>query len=245
MDHYIDYLGTKRASKQRYRAERRRKQGKIPDFKTALLPVRLEENKDGFIFLSEAYYAPYSITNNRRYNNYSSPYNTPTNPFYGYGYSPYGYPYTSRYNYPYSYGPFGTPNYYNNYDTKMNQASVAFFDSKGKLISDVACSLLETRLPSKEQVSDFIFKPTQVTIAFKKEKQFYVQSSDEDGAELTAEKVKPDLKNPDEVIKSEPEDIGNVRFWYGNNLYAWGNQTLKKSGEASREIFYITKLKVN
>jgi hypothetical protein len=238
-NHFLDYLPPKRVAKTKAKSENRRKAGKIPEFKTYVLPARLEETKDGFLFFVEAYYTTTGLINNR-WQPYNSPY-----PYYPY--SPYGF------NYPYrSYG-YGSPYYgypYSSYgnsnsnETKMLHASLSLFDAKGNLVADHGFKLEEIKIHSAEQVSDFIYTPDKSTIIFNKEKEIHTQVSQADGVSLVNEKLNFKLKSPTESVRSEDDNMGGVRFWYNNFLYLFGYQTIKDPEKSNRDVFFINKLKV-
>jgi hypothetical protein len=234
--HFLDYLSPKRAAKTKLKSENRRKLGKIPEFKTYVLPTRLEETKEGFLFYAEAYYTSTSLNNNRW--GYGSPYG---------GFSPYGsnYPYRpyNSPNYGYPYSNYGNSNSNSN-ETKMLHASLSLFDAKGNLVTDHGFKLEELKTHSAEQISDFIYTPTKSTILFNKEKEIHTQLSQTDGVALVNEKLKVQLKSPIESIRSEDGNTGGVRFWYKNFLYLYGYQTIKNPEKSNRDVFYINKLKV-
>jgi hypothetical protein len=236
--HFLDYLSPKRAAKIKVKSENRRKAGKIPEFKTYVLPARLEETKDGFLFFAEAYYTSTSLNNNR-WGPYNSPYGN-------YPYSPFGfnYPYRSYGYGPSSYGyPYGSGNSNSN-ETKMLHASLSLFDAKGNLVADHGFKIEEMKIHTAAQVSDFVYTPTKSTIIFNKEKEIHTQVSQPDGVSLMNEKLNFKLKSPTESVRSEDNNTGGVRFWYNNFLYLFGYQTIKDPEKSNRDVFFINKLKV-
>jgi hypothetical protein len=238
LTHFLDYLSPKRAAKTKEKSDRRRALGKIPEYKTYILPARLEETKEGFLFYAEAYYSSTSLNNSRW---------GPSYPYSNYPYSsPYGFGYPSRYYSPYNYGyPYG--NSYgnsNSNETKMLHASLSLFDAKGNLVADHGFKLEDIKTPSAEQVSDFIYTPTKSTLIFNKEKELHMQVSQTDGVSLINEKLPIQLKSVGETIRSEDGETAQVRFWYKNFLYLFGYQTIKNPEKSNRDVFYINKLKV-
>jgi hypothetical protein len=235
LTHFLDYLSPKRAAKTKEKSDKRRALGKIPEYKTYILPARIEETKEGFLFYAEAYYASTSLNNNRWGPSY--PYSSP--------YNPYGYSYPYRlYSSPYNYGyPYGSGNSNSN-ETKMLHASLSLFDAKGNLVADHGFKLEEVKIPSAEQVSDFVYTPTKSTIIFNKEKELHMQVSQTDGVSLISEKLPLQLKSSTETIRSEDGDTAEVRFWYKNFLYLYGYQTIKNPEHSNRDVFYINKLNV-
>jgi hypothetical protein len=232
--HFLDYLSPKRIAKTKEKSDRRRAIGKIPEFKTFVLPARLVETKEGFQFFSEVYYSSVNLNSSR------------WGPYSPYPYSPYGnyYPYRF-YNQPY----YGYP--YNNYgnpttnfsETKMLHASIIDFDAKGNLLADHGFKLEDIKTPSSEQISDFITQQNKTTILFSKEKEIHLQVSQKDGLSLINEKKDIQLKSANETIRGE-DGTGSVRHWFDNCFYLFGYQTIKTTGEGSRDVFYINKLKI-
>ncbi len=233
LNHFLDYLKPKAAAKTKVKSENRRKLGKIPEFKANVLPARLEETKNGFLFYMEAYYSSANLNNNR-WNN---------NPNGNYPYSPYGYnPYRSfyspfNYGYPYSVGNNNSP------ETKMLHGSLAVFNEKGELVADHGFKLDNLRMVSPEQVSDFAFAATKCTLIYSKEKEIRCQVSQLDGVALMDEKISIQLKSPIESVR-DSNDVNLVRFWYGSFFFLFGTQTIRSTEGENRDVFYINKIKV-
>jgi hypothetical protein len=234
LNHFLDYLKPKAAAKTKVKSETRRKLGKIPEFKANVLPARLEETKNGFLFYMEAYYSSANVNNNR-WNN--SPYGN--YPYSLYGYNPYRNFYSPfNYGYPYSVGNNNAP------ETKMLHGSLAVFNEKGKLVADHGLKLDNLKMVSPEQVSDFIYAPTKCTLVYSKEKEIHYQVSQLDGVALLDEKVSIQLKSPSESVRSDNEEVTLARFWYGSFFFLFGNQTIRSTEGENREVFYINKIKV-
>lgn len=236
LNHFLDYLSPKVMAKTKAKADRRRTQGKTPEFRVYASAVRLEETKEGFLFLSEAYHSPTNFNNNR-YNPYNSPFYGVTGP-YGFGY-PYRSNYSPNYYNPYS-SPYGNSSSAN--QITMVQASLVVFDPKGNLIADHGFKLEEIKTTSSDQISDFANKQGKISMVFSNEKEINYQVSQIDGMPLIKEKVTIQTKDPSESIRSE--DGGIVRYWYEDILYIYGYQTIKDSNE-KRDVFFINKIKVD
>jgi hypothetical protein len=234
-NHFLDYLKPKAAAKTRVKSESRRKLGKIPEFKANVLPARLEETKNGFLFYMEAYYSSANLNNNR-WNN---------NPYGNYPYSPYGYnPYRNFYS-PFNYGyPYSVGNN-NSAETKMLHGSLAVFNEKGELVVDHGFKLDNLRMVSPEQVSDFVYAPTKCTLIYSKEKEIRYQVSQLDGVALMDEKVSIQLKSPTESARTDNGEVSLARFWYGSFFFLFGNQTIRSTIGENREVFYINKIKID
>lgn len=241
LNHFLDYLKPKRIAKIKAKAEWRKSVGKLPEFRTHLYAVRIEENKDGFSLLTEVYEPPNNYYNSRSSGYGYNPYSTYISP---YGYSPYGFSsMPNRYYSPYGYSPYGT-NSSASYDTRMIHSSLSFFDAHGKLVSDQSIKFPEVKLNSKEQVSDFIQLGNQTVMACKNEKEIVVQKNENDGTVINQEKIKPALKNPLETSRSESQENSGIRFWYGHYFYVYGYHAVRDNVQkTTRDVFYINKIK--
>lgn len=242
LKHTLDYMPEKKADRIRAKAEYRRSVGKTVEFKAYVSPIKVEESKDGFSFLGE-FYIPSSSYNNRYNNAYGSPYYSP------YGYNPYAFgPMPYRYYSPYYYGPYapyspyGSPTIVN--DTRIQHSILVFFDMKGKLKDDLGLKYEDIKIPSKEQVSDYLIKNGNTTFACLREKEIILQQTTPDGTIIRDEKMKIELGSPDDEIRSESQS-STIRSWYKNNFYIFGYHTLRHRGQhQSKDVFYINKLTI-
>lgn len=240
LNHFLDYLKPKRIARIKAKADSRRSANKNIEFRVHTLPVRIEETAEGFCLLAEAYDPP-TQSGSRTANPYS---NTGYNP---YAYSPYGFnsmPYR-YYGNPYGYNPYApTGNYYSFAETRMMYSSLLFFDSHGQLTGDNGLKFPEIKLSSKEQVSDFVLYNSRVTMAVKNEKEILVSQSQPDGT-FKEEKFLVALRTDTESIKSESNDDGRLRTWYGHYFFVYGHHSIKDNSEkGSRNVFYINKVNV-
>jgi hypothetical protein len=241
LNHFLDYLKPKRAAKIKTRAEHRRSVNKFPEFRVQVMPVRIEETKNGFCFLAEVYDAHNQGPPSRAGNPYAPYY---TN-------NPYGYPmYMRNYGSPY-YGtptsmPYGPSNYPTYLETRMMHASLTFFDNHGNLLADHGLKFPEIKLTSKEQVSDFVFRNDTTVMASKTDKEIIVSKSQADGTAVKEAKIKVALRGDTESSRSESQDNTRIRAWYGRYFFVYGYHTVKSNSEnESRDVFYINKVKVD
>lgn len=239
LNHFLDYLKPKRVAKIKAKADWRRSVGKPPEFRSFLASVKIEETSEGFSFLSEGYEAS-------TYNYRNS---------YPYGYSPYYGPYSY---YPAAFSPFPY-RYYSPYypttpyypsppstEVKMTNTSVVFFDGQGKMVSDHSLSYPQIRLNSKDQVSDFLTYHGQTILVCKNVEDIIYKVCEKDGTPVKEEKIKPELKNPNETIRTENQDDSSIRKWYDRFFYVYGFQTLRDNiKKDTRHVFYINKVKVD
>ncbi|MBI1767710.1 MAG: sulfur globule family protein [Bacteroidetes bacterium] len=240
LNHFLDYFKPKRAAKIKAKADWRRSVGKPPEFRAYLSGIKIEETKDGFSFLGEVYEASYYNSRNS-YPYGSNPYYSNPYGFYPYGFSPMPYRY---YNNPYYPTPYGSPAQVA--EIRMISSSLLFFDTQGKLVSDQSLKFPEIKLSSKEQISDFITHNGFTTMVSKDEKEIQVKVNEKDGTTVKEEKVKPELKNPNETIRSESDDNTGIRAWFGQYFYVYGYQAVRDNvKKTSHDVFYINKVKVD
>ncbi len=243
LKHSLDYLSPQKAERIRAKAEWRRSAGKPVEFKTHFSSIKIEEAKDGFSFLGEVY-IPAPNFNSNRWG--SSPYGYPYSYYNPYGFSPYGFgPMPYRYYSPYygPYSPYGGSTTAN--DTRIQHSLLVFFDLKGKLVDDLGLKYEEIKIPTKEQVSDYLTRNGVTTLVCLREKDLLVQQTAKDGSIIREEKIKLELKKPEEEIRSESTG-STVRSWYKNYFYIYGYHSIKdRAQHESRDVFYINKLKID
>lgn len=239
LEHFLDYQSPKRVAKLKEKSLQAKDARVIPDFKVYTTVIRMEEQPGGFALLAEVY-QPSSNYNTTPYWSGFSP-----NPYYyGSGYSPYGYynPFMNRY--------YSPPYQYNNApsqvgESKILSSSVLVFDHQGNLKNDYSLVLQEKKSNGLEQTADFIFNKDEIAIAYKKEKEILIMHGTNGNQYDTLHTT---LENPGELVRSDSEN-SYVRFWYQNYMYSWGYQRIKdpekKSEDQTRNVFYITKIRVD
>ncbi|GAB1444788.1 MAG: hypothetical protein KF860_12480 [Cyclobacteriaceae bacterium] len=231
----LNYLPSKRVSRIKSKSKEREKVGKAPDYKAYVLPIRVEENEEGFYLLSEMYDPASSSGRSPRSSYY--------NPYYGYGYSPYTYgPFTNRYSdSPYSFNNSnqGTP-------AKMIESVLALFDNQGKLIWDNSLKYDKVKRYVTEQVSDFTIKSNLVFLSYKKESKIFV-STGSITTEPELDTINIPLKRPMDIVRNETEEDSGIRYWYDDYSFAWGYHSVKDNEKGTedpvRYVFYINKFK--
>jgi hypothetical protein len=237
-DHFLDYQNPKRVAKLKQRSLQAGKAGEVPDFKTYAIPMRLEEQPEGFALLTEVYLPSTSLNSYPYWNNsFSSPY-------YG-GYSPYGYnPFMNRY--------YSSPYQYNNNqptsgETKMIYASLMVFDPQGKKSYDYGLKLEDKKVGGLEQTADFMYYRNNFALAFKKEKEVkFLSGHPEDAVEMDT--LTSELSFPEEKVRNDSGDNSSIRLWYQNTFYTWGYQSIRDRSPSAesptRYVFYINKIEV-
>ncbi len=237
LPHFLDYLNPRKAEKIKTKAQQQRALGRLPDYKTYIVPFRMEERGNGFYLLAEQYYPSNSVYPT------SYPYGS-YNP-YTYGYYPYGMtPYSNRYyNSPYMYN---TPA--RNSDVRMVQTMVVALGPQGKVTKDASMKLDDIKQSGLEQVGDFMVAHDSVFLVYKKESDIIFQEEAGDLDEkpiIRQTKVK--LLSENDALRNESDNEGGVRFWFGHHFYVWGYQSIKdatRTENQTRHVFYVNRLSV-
>lgn len=237
-DQFLNFLKPRKIIKIKNSAQARRNTGKLPDYKTYVNPVRIEETSAGFTLLAEVY-QPGATTQNFR----NTPYYTPFgmgNPYFNpYGFNPYYNPY---------YNPYRTP-FNSNIEpdeSRVLHSSVIQFDASGKYVADVGFKMDQMKTSSLDHASDFYQYSDQTTILYKREKHVRQAVYDKEGALVHTDTVAVHLSVPTEEIRHETNHDGLVRHWYRGNFFVWGYHTLadqaKRWDDRNRYLFYVHKL---
>jgi hypothetical protein len=240
LEHFVDYLGTKRATKVKQNAQEQRQRGKTPLFKSSVSLIRIHEVQKGFLLLAEVYDPSSGMNTSPQWNSYPS-----------------GYGYTSGY-YPSTYFPYGGRYYSTPYSganspnslVKMLESVTILFNQSGKIDWDEGFKLSEIKYVGLAQTSDFVEQSNGLLMAYKKKSDILSKKAFLDEAtEAVLDTTKIKTLSEDDVIRSESEEDGGVRQWYNNFFYSWGYQTLrnqtKKAEDPTRHVFYINKIKTD
>jgi hypothetical protein len=239
LKNFVSYLNEKRAEKIKQNSKEAVAEGRQPSFTSFVMPFRIVENKNGFFLLAEVYNPTNSSslqsTNPYYYNPYYSPF----------GYSPYWggyyYPGMSRMYRPYMYGP---QNSKTSDETKSLQTVVVALDEQGNVIWDQSLKLEEIRMPSLQQVGDFIIDRGKVHIIYKKESDLKVKTVSLGDNFVSEQTEKVRTLDESDVIRSEKETESGVRHWFGKSFYVWGYQTIRNTTKEDRvrDVFYINRI---
>ncbi len=230
--HFLDYLPEKKARKVQSKIAREKSQGKVPNFKASLLPIRLEEIGTSYFLFAEVFHPPSHV-------NYY-PYGNPAwNSLY-YPYSSAGYPNRSGiYDNPYY------PEATRNSEVKMIESLVLRFSSPTAMPEGATLKFDDVRRPILDQTGDFILRKDSILLAYKYKTDIVYQSESSDPViRPTPEKTTVQLLQPEDVLKDE-EDEGGLRFWFGHHFYAWGYRRVKatlNNEVESRYVFYVNRL---
>lgn len=237
LQHYLDYLKPKKASKIKLKTSSAIEAGKIPDFADHVMPFKIVEHEKGFLLLAESY------TSSGSSNQYpvNSPYNS--SPYY----SPYGgyYPSNRVYSpYPLSYGN----NVQNAEEIKTIESVVLAFDETGTVLWDYSLPLTGIKMQSLEQVCDFTLTENNIHFLYKNESELKIKTINLDDQEVVEKSEKIQLSHPADELRSESEQVGSVKHWFGKNFYVWGYQSIRNKENAAnkiKQVFYINKVVVH
>jgi len=237
LNHFLDYKKSKRAHRIKAKAQARKSEGKVPEFRANFSAVRVEETKNGFAFFGEVFdvTSNYNQRNNSGYGYYPASYfGSP----YGFSSIPYRY-YSNPYSNP---NPFGSTST-NSTEVTMLSSALFFFNMNGTLVADESMKLPSIQLPSTAHISDFVKHDSIITILCKDEKDIIVKMITVDS--VREEKTKPQLQSTDETIEHESRENSCIQTWYDHYLYVYGYQTVRDPfKKTSRQVFYVNKIDV-
>jgi hypothetical protein len=237
LDRFTDYLSPKRAAKIKALSKESATSGRKPAFSSYVMPFKIVESKEGFYLLAEVY-QPSSSSMQTANPYYYNPYYNP------YGYYPFYrgfyYPAMSRMYRPYMYGP----NPRTSDEVRTLETAVLLFDEKGNIKWDQSVKLDEVRLPALEQVGDFVVIDQEIFLVYKKESEIKIKSVALDGGDANESAHKIKTGSEFDVIRSEKQVEGGVRYWYGESFYVYGYQTIRNTTKQDRvrDVFYINRI---
>lgn len=238
LHHFLDPLKPRKQQQIKAKAQLLRSQGRIPDYRTYLIPYRIEERAKGFYVLAEQYFSSNNMSP------YSSPYAT-MNPYaFNNPYSMYSYPvnrvYSPFYNDPYYASRHG--------DVRMVQSVVLELNGLGMITKDASLKLEDIRIPNLDQVSDFALIKDSVVLMYKKESSIvHSEEAGEEGEKPIIQTTPIRLASSLDILRNENESEGSLRHWYGDSFYLWGFQTIRNTTNTqvpTRRVYYINKVQV-
>ena len=239
LQHYLDYLKPNKAAKLKLKSTEATEAGKIPDFTDYVMPFKIVEHKQGFLLLAESYIP--SNTNSQYPSTWPYRYNYPYNQYMS-GY----YPSSSTYS-PTNNTSYGT-NMENEEEIKTIESVVIAFDGNGNVLWDYSLPLKNIKMSSLEQVCDFALIDNNIHFLYKNESELKIKTINLDDQEVAEGVEKIQLSHPLDEVRSESEQIGTVKHWFGKNFYVWGNQSVRNKAsteDKSRQVFYINKVVVH
>jgi len=237
LTHYLDYLKPKKAASIKLKSSTAIEAGRIPDFTDYVMPFKIVEHANGFLLLAESYNP--TSTSNQTVPNLPYGYNPYTSPYGGY------YPTRGVYSpYPTSYGN----NVQNSEEIKTVESVVVAFDGSGTVLWDYSLPLTNIKMESLEQVCDFALIERNIHFLYKNESELKIKTINLDDQEVAESTEKIQLSQPLEEIRSESEQVGTVKHWFGNNFYVWGYHSVRNrasNADKTRQVFYINKVVVH
>jgi hypothetical protein len=237
LNRFFDYQSKKKAVSLKEKSKKASAAGTVPDFKAYATVIRLEEKPEGFALLTEVYQPSSNFS--------SSPYYAGAYPYSGYGsYYPYYGGFNRRfYNYPYQYNSGATEAG----DARMLYSSVILFNRKGEIENDYGIVLEDKKNDVVEQTSDFVYDSNEIAIAYKKEKQMFINGVSDTGI-VVSDTLSTYRQEEAEIVRSDSEN-SFIRYWYEHFMYSWGYMRIKDSSNQTddphRYVFYINKISID
>ena len=234
IDHFLDYLPEKKASRIRTKVSLDKSQGKTPNYKANLLPIRLEEFGGSFFLFAEVF----NQASNVNYHPYSNP-----SANYNYSNPSAGYPYRSnRYD-----NPFYSEPTVRNAEVRMVQSVLLRYKTPTAFPEGLSMKYGDVKRPMLDQTGDFLIANDSAVLAYKKKNEiFYQHDSGDPMIRPNTAKASALLLNSKDIFRDETEDTsGGLRFWYANHLYIWGYRRVKTTVDEdvqSRYVFYVNRL---
>ncbi|NOT75860.1 MAG: hypothetical protein HOP08_13120 [Cyclobacteriaceae bacterium] len=240
MDHFLDYLGPKRAEDIKNKSQKLKTQGLLPNFTASVLPVRIEERSNGFFLLAEVYRSN-QVNSNNYWRTNSYPANTLGSPYYGYGsgYNMYNPSYAS---------PYPTARSSPHLEVQMFESLVVQIDPNGNVQKSASIKLDNVRSNGIEQTGDFVLKQDSIFLLYKKDNDIFYQEelrADDDKPTVNQTKIK--LNSFNDELKFDQTQEGSTRHWFGEHFYVWGYQTIRDKTRVSdkvRRVFYVNRITV-
>jgi hypothetical protein len=236
LDHYLDYLRSRRIAKIKLKTQLAIAKNKIPDFTNYALPYKIIEHSQGFLVLAETF-SPQS-SYQPTYGNYqTTPAYDPSNyyPYYG-SYSPY---YNRRFS-PAAYGA----NIATSEELKKTQIVVLNINPSKGVTWDYSLKVKDVKTENLGKISEVAITEDSVYMVYQKESELIIKSINLENGESIQAKQKIKTLNEYDEIRSERKPFGLIECWYNNTFYIWGYQSIRNKLEKDRtkEVFYINKI---
>lgn len=225
LNHYLDYLKPKKASKIKRKTLSAIERGNTPDFTNNIILNKIVEFQEGFILGFESYSTPSSTSPSGYNSNYLT-------------YNPYHY-------YPPNSFPISNAPSVAATEVKHVQSAAMAVDETGKVLWDFSCKLSNVNGAVIESLTDFLFSGDSIHFLYKdlsmvKRKSISIVNG---GANESSSKII--LTGPHDEIRSEAKLEGSIKQWYDHNFYVWGYQTIRNRTRvynSTHEVFYINKI---
>jgi hypothetical protein len=238
LEHYLDYLKPKRANAIKLKTQRALTNNKTPDFTNYVMPYRIIEHANGFVLLAESY-SPSSGTYQPSYGYSAYP---TTYPYY-YPYGSYYPPYRQYAPRPSAYGS----NVVTTEELKKTQSIVLNVDATGQTVWDFSMKFSDLRTETLRQTSEVWIGTDSLHVLYKKESELKIKSVNLTTQEYQEVTKSIKLTDSHDEIRGERKHFGALEFWFGNNFYVWGYQSIrnKTKPDRTRDVFYINRIMVD
>tara|TARA_R110001592_G_scaffold62963_1_gene192748 strand:+ start:359 stop:1906 length:1548 start_codon:yes stop_codon:yes gene_type:complete len=222
LEHFFSYLGEKKATRYREKAEANRKKGKEVRYRVQPLFSEMIEDDDQFIVFGE-FLRSYSHDNGN-------------NGFVGT-------------NYPTGFRNQNTNNDANSQERASFQFTHAYtliLDKKGNIQWDDWVEVPKEGKGIPEPFGGFIWDENQGAYAYYFEKEVHAKLMDsEEDTEVVVDNI--ELSDPEDKLRYESENSSGTLKWYDNYFIVYGVQSIR-SGENNgdlRKVFFINKISLN
>lgn len=237
LQHMVDYLGEKRATKVRQGTEADLQNHRRPSFTAYAMPFRIQEDNAGFVMFTN-FYSP--LTTNNPY--YNSPYYNPVyaNPYaFTYPNFPGYYPGMRGYR-PYPYGR----NNRNAEEIRVHSLSAVAVDGSGNVLWDYSLKPEDIKRASLEQFGEMALTKDSVYLFYKKESDIRIKATSLASGETGERSERVMIHDQSDEIRNEDENDDGLMHWFGNTYFIHGYHTLRNRNkdDRSRDVFYVIKI---
>ena len=219
LENFFDYLNPNRKSRVKEKINKKRAQGKEKRFNYRLKVHDIVQRGREYIMIAEAYYPKYS--------NYRTM-------------VPYG-PYNNSYR--------STRNYSNIIGYRYTHAIVVSFDQNGNILWDHSFPIDDVTTQELTELVTVNVLKDKIELLYLEENT--IRSKTIQGNEILEGKTYTPIRVGDEneeMIVKDP-DVEGLEHWYGETLYAYGEQVIERKVEGRlknrRDVFYINKVRHN
>lgn len=225
LPHFLDYLGEKRARKQKAKAMDLKEEGRELRYKASAMMRELIE-KDGKLVFTGEFFKTYTDNNNNfgRLNQFG------------------------RYN---SYNNFD--NLYNSYDQWRNttaqvqesdvtHAYMLVLNQKGEIQWDDYMEIDENVTGGLDDFGSFQWLGDKAAYIYYRDKELFMKPMEASGENEMLTTELPLLEDGDILRVEKSETLGTVR-WYGNHYMVYGVQHVRPADKSElRKVFFINKV---
>lgn len=223
LDNFWDHLKPRQEERIKKRIERKKERGKVKKFNYRLQVNKIIERDGEYIMIAEAYYPRYSYAGSATARGFGpgtfNPYGANPNQFRGPNFM--GYRYT--------------------------HAVVVGFDRNCNIIWDHTFKIYDIMNYDLQENVAISTSGDKVVLMYLEENEIRskIIAKDEVVEGRTFNPVK--LSNESDQVKNRDPSVERIMNWYGDTLYAFGEQSIKnplaESGKTHRKVFYLNKIR--